>query len=439
MKLLLFLVSAATTASVAHATQGLVRQLIERHVQSNEDLQTIIMNFQQSDWTCMIKGAIDEDSCETPDQYDGCVWCPIGSRTGACVSGDQAEAVNGLEIPHLQCGAPSTREDLDFWNTLMGCELQGATSMDCLSNPMCTWCVVEEPAFGLCMSQEFIDESSMLLKEAQDEEGIELDDVLRCRQEPPEDKSVTGLLDRNCIMEGMDKQACVQGVDGAGNLCVWQDSELCGELCLSATQTNVMEFLMETIDSLGLDIDSLVNGDMMFGGDVEIDTVPQLYGDYPDPDEEAVSVSSSNNADQISSGDDYDKSQEKRIDPKQKEYDDEAGQPIASSNINEAAPSEENEDEDEVSSEYEIEMEPYETEMEPVGEEEEAEEESVPLTKAEEPVPPTTHHQEPAVLPKERTKPSLVQSILASAARDGSVQEQTKHNGGGRVRARARA
>ena len=72
MKLLLFLVSAATTASVAHATQGLVRQLIERHVQSNEDLQTIIMNFQQSDWTCMIKGAIDEDSCETPDQYDGC-------------------------------------------------------------------------------------------------------------------------------------------------------------------------------------------------------------------------------------------------------------------------------------------------------------------------------------------------------------------------------
>lgn len=260
---------------------------------------------------------------------------------------------------------------------------------------------------------------------------IELDDVLRCRQKAPEDKSVTGLLDFNCIMEGTDEQACVEGVDGAGNLCVWQDSELFGGLCLSVTQTNVMEFMMETIDSLGLDIDSLMNGDMMLGGDVEIDAVPQLYGDYPGSNEEAVSVSSSNNADESSfessSGEGFDDSQDSQEDyPEQGEYDDAAESvypeederdypegegddeedlPISSSNANESAPSEKNEDEEDAEEEDEV-------------------------TKAEEPVPPTTHHQEPAVLPK-ATKPSLVQSILTTAARDGSVQEQTKHNGGG--------
>jgi hypothetical protein len=286
---LLFLLS-ATTASVAHSSSSssLARQLIERHVQSDGDLEAM-MAFQQSDWSCVMKGAMDESSCEqqAEDDTTACSWCPFGSMAGACVSTEQADAMNVLEIPHVQCGAPPTLDDIDFWDDLVGCEMVGATSEDCLGNPLCTWCVVEDPAFGLCMSQEFMDEAETL----QDpEEPIQMDDMMKCSPEPPLDNAgVTGLLDFNCVLEGaFGKQSCVEGVDGGGNLCVYQDSDAFGELCLSATQTNVMSWFMDTIDSLGLDIDSLMSAvDDMDDPDGASETVYQDETDYDAFDENA--------------------------------------------------------------------------------------------------------------------------------------------------------
>jgi hypothetical protein len=313
MKLLCFLLSAAATASVAHASKSLARQLIERHVQSDEDLEAAMMSFQiGSDWTCMMKGAIDEATCETQDS--GCSWCPLGSMIGTCVSMDQADAVNGLEIPHVQCGAPSPPDDQDFWDGLVGCEMAGATYMDCLGNSLCTWCVVdEEPSFGLCMSQDFIDlADTMSLQEQDSSSDLSSDfvepiweDFVKCSQDPPLDpliQKVTGLVDFTCIVQGaLGQQACVEGVDGAGNLCVFQDSDIFGELCLSATQTNVMEWFMDAFDRFGLDIEGLMNGDidindamdyLMLGGDTQDYPVPQEQvdeeeeEDYYNSDEE---------------------------------------------------------------------------------------------------------------------------------------------------------
>jgi hypothetical protein len=481
MKLLFFLLSAAT-ASTSHTS--LSRQLIERHVQSNVDLQTL-MDLQQSDWTCVMKGAMDLASCEDDnDDYNyKCAWCPLGSIAGVCVSADQADAVNGLEIPHLQCGADTTADDLEFWDDLVGCEMAGATYEDCLGNPLCTWCVVEEPAFGLCMSQESIDMANSL---EDPEEPILMDDVLICSQEPPEPRGdnteVTGLLDFNCILEGaLGQQACADGVDGAGNLCVFQESELFGELCLSVTQTNVMDFLMETITSLGLDIDSLM-GDMnvdvdmdttdmdmtgmMAGADVEIDVIPQLYGvAEPAPEQEPLEVSTYGE-DAVPNGEisvnemasteeayavPNDEINVNEAEPaeEQEYYTEEVyAVPNDEINVNEAEPAEGEyeyaEDEDVVvyyesgsdegdpivveDEELYYEEEEYDIEMESaVGEEERAEERDKERVWS----------QAAGVPPTQAAEPNLAKSILASAvsniaAGEDVVQEHTKKNEGGR-------
>jgi hypothetical protein len=302
---LLFLLS-ATTASVAHSSSSssssLARQLIERHVQSDGALEAIMAFQQAADWSCVMKGAWDESSCEEQRSgYDtrDCSWCPLGSMAGACVSTEQADVMNGLEIPHVQCGAPPTLDDIDFWGDLVGCGMVGATSEDCLGNPLCAWCVVEDPGFGLCMSTEFIDEADTMIQtmiQEPEEEPIQMDDMIKCSPEPPLDNTgVTGLLDFNCVLEGaLGKEFCAQGVDGGGNPCVYQDSDDFGELCLSATQTNVMNWFNDIIDNL--DIDSLMSGVDMDDPYGESEALYQEENDYAAFDEN-VQIGVENNHD----------------------------------------------------------------------------------------------------------------------------------------------
>eukprot|EP00525_Craspedostauros_australis_P008836 CAMPEP_0198112026 /NCGR_PEP_ID=MMETSP1442-20131203/3932_1 /TAXON_ID= /ORGANISM="Craspedostauros australis, Strain CCMP3328" /LENGTH=430 /DNA_ID=CAMNT_0043768669 /DNA_START=122 /DNA_END=1414 /DNA_ORIENTATION=+ len=243
--LLLLLAGAAEAKSPS-------RRLAQRYLQDNEDFAEAF--DLSADWSCAMQGASSELECE--GNNSDCVWCPLGGVMGFCVSSEQGKAVNSLEFPHLQCGEDELLEDDKFWDDLMGCEMASITEEGCLSQPFgCTWCTVEDPELGLCMSSAFM-ETIESLEDPDCPEKIE--DVLKCSTENRE-TGVEGLFDFSCAMYSpFGESTCVQAIDESGRPCVYQNDEDFGEVCLTPTQSNLLQWIMDMLNDFGIDLDELM-------------------------------------------------------------------------------------------------------------------------------------------------------------------------------------
>lgn len=201
-----------SSSSSSPTNTGLLRRLVNSDSSGNDKIKNQF--GPGADWSCTTaKGVTDFHSCTTltilPDTTAaGCSWCPLGSTTGVCLRTDQAELVNGLEndhLLHLKCynssddSAKKSKSDTEakkFWDEAVACKAHDAG--DCLGDHhgddgkataaahSCTWCTVDEPAMGMCLSQTLWDNLAVAqaLEEFDNDvstsDQIRLDQVIHC-------------------------------------------------------------------------------------------------------------------------------------------------------------------------------------------------------------------------------------------------------------------
>jgi len=175
-----------------------------------------------ADWSCTAESndADDYNSCIMSTASKkfvnerGCSWCLLGSRNGVCLRSDQAAVINGFEnehLLHLKCYNDEDDFSKDeeygddiyndwvknrdatataFWDEAFAC--MGHSRDDCggdHGDHSCTYCTVDEPAMGLCLSVTLWD--NMVVAQALEEfdadvgtsNQIQLAQVIHCRDD----------------------------------------------------------------------------------------------------------------------------------------------------------------------------------------------------------------------------------------------------------------
>jgi hypothetical protein len=246
--------------SVVHGNDDDARQLVVQRMTELHNLSAL------NDWSCAMKGADSYEDCVTEEDAS-CMWCPFGTDAGACVSNGQGEAVNQLQFPHLQCTSAEKQQDADdeFWDAQISCSITGSQQEACLFS-FCTWCVVNNPSFGICMSPEFMD----TLEELQPEdEPIRMGDVISCDTNPREGfDDIHALFDPSCFLAGvLSPDTCTDAADSAGRSCV-SSITMFGTWCMTETQQEFLTWLLLLLKDMGVESDKLPD---FFSGDVAID------------------------------------------------------------------------------------------------------------------------------------------------------------------------
>ena len=240
----------AVVASAAYGSPS--RRLVSRWLET-EETGEVDLSF-IADWKCMSTGYSDKEGCNAA----GCEWCPFGTIEGACVTGSQAGLINALNFPHLTCGKGEDDEefwdDAAFWDEQMICTFTANDEKGCIGKEECTWCTVNDPAFGLCMSEEFM----ATLEELQPaEDPIRINQVITCNTTSRDDET-PGLLDMSCYLAGKagsegDDQACMNAADQFGESCESIQYLATGDLCLTATQAKFLGWLIDLFDDMGIE------------------------------------------------------------------------------------------------------------------------------------------------------------------------------------------
>lgn len=270
---------------------------LRRLVEDNADIMSA---FDDVDVMCIMSQAADVESCSSSTDMNGdpCVWCPIGNEgLGGCVSADIANTVNAFEIPHFQCGTELTKADSDFYSELEDCLQGGISGTDCVGVVGCTWCVTEEPTFGLCFSQDFVDEAK-----AFDDPETDPDEMWESTFSCTQDDSATDLMgagalaDLKCADEGNPddftsdvKELCSVTVDSVGNACVTASLFGLMDVCVTATQNSIVDFIVGQVNDMGVDPMSLLG---QFGGDGPAFGGDDLggFGDFGDFNDEELEI-----------------------------------------------------------------------------------------------------------------------------------------------------
>jgi len=222
------------------------------------------------DITCAETMAKSESDCTSNYDlnFNPCVWCPLGDLGGLCLTPSEAEEVNGVAVPNVECGKAPSEENVDFWNVAAGCVLNGWTGKGCLGTPGgCSYCTVAEPAsFGICYSDAFVDEVTELAGGEDNMEGI------MCTNETDSSTlSVGSIMDLKCIISGnaddfVDVESlCSEILDTAGNPCVTVSVMGFLDVCVTQTQANMYNAAMEALDEAGIDVDSVAGTAMSAG------------------------------------------------------------------------------------------------------------------------------------------------------------------------------
>lgn len=259
-------------------------QLMERHLAEVDPAALGEAFSMDADFSCLMGGAESSDDCE----YPGCVWCPLGHIIGgACLSLEQGDVVNSMQFPHLMCGQNvlegSIEEDAAFWDNQVTCEMASTTEVNCLAAGIgCTWCVVDDPQFGLCMSADFMTELENL--EPEDEE-IKLKDVVQCSKES-RNTNVEGLLDFSCfIASQFGRQLCEQTYDMAARQCQFISLNGFGDFCLSPTQLSLVEWFNDLMQDMDIDWQSMIFGEEEIGDGNEANEVEKEGFDGDEEDD----------------------------------------------------------------------------------------------------------------------------------------------------------
>jgi len=244
---------------------------------SSDMMNSAVTSGANDDYSCTMSTPEDAQSCESLTDVGNqpCVWCPIGDVFGVCVSGTQATGINAAEVPHFQCGAEASDEDIEFWGTLEQCEMAGVSEGACTGVGPCSWCKVDAMGVkvGLCLSEEYVQELNNL-----DEQGI-LSMLMQCTEDPNDTTLYVGsLTDMSCVLEGnadpdseevdtpSTEELCSAASDVSGKECQLVPIMDFIDFCMSETQANLFTFLMMQADSNGL-LDSLP--DLMDAADME--------------------------------------------------------------------------------------------------------------------------------------------------------------------------
>jgi len=206
--------------SETNIESGELRRLGDDNNNNNNDNNKIKEGFGPgTDWSCTAKGAINFDSCVQQEESAGagadeddasssssssCAWCPFGSTNGICLRTDQANLVNGLEndhLLHLKCYNNNIEQEQEqeqlhsdvetitkFWDEAIACHPHNSNSCagDHHGDHVCTWCTVNEPAMGMCISQSLYE--NLVVAQALEEfdndvstnDQIRIDQVIHC-------------------------------------------------------------------------------------------------------------------------------------------------------------------------------------------------------------------------------------------------------------------
>ena len=247
-------------------------------------------------------------SCTTPETGGGyqacakagCSWCPLGSSSGVCLRTAQADLVNANaganghdELLHLRCYASDSdseteaesegeppvfdASDAAFWDGAASCLPKGEEG--CGGDDSCTWCTVDEPSLGFCLSRSLWD--NLVVAQAledfdedlSEEDQIPLDGVVHCRFPQStgtgdgDDSTSTpgagaihpGLFDRGCLWNAIESDRDeVDCLADRGQLCVVQANPFpgllgtgAGNYCVSAAQHGATKWWIGVLRDAG--------------------------------------------------------------------------------------------------------------------------------------------------------------------------------------------
>jgi hypothetical protein len=246
-----------------------------------------------SDFSCTKKGA-NYDSCvqeqekgADDDAASSCAWCPLGSTTGICLRTDQAELVNGLknDLLHLKCYNNNIEQEqlhtdietgTKFWDETIACHSHnsnncaGSHGDNANENHICTWCTVNKPEMGMCVSQNLWD--NLVVAQALEEfdndvstnDQIRIDQVIHCVDGDNEKKkeSLSDTTTWTCgsllVKTDKDKDVCLSSKDGDDGSCVVQSNPfpglmgyVAGEYCMSHQQQRFILWIVELLRDMG--------------------------------------------------------------------------------------------------------------------------------------------------------------------------------------------
>lgn len=281
LHLLLLLPSASALTSI--------RRLVEKNADAFTQMQEDV------DLSCPLSMAMDAESCESVADAKGnsCVWCPLGTELGSCISDDIASLVNAVGIPHLHCGPQNDsvlQQDDEFFTQLESCVTGGFNGNACLGveDSACQYCVTkDDPTFGVCFSEEFVSESKKVVDMAKafdTTDNIEgWDEVFDCEGIDEEALKVGSIADMECVTNGNPEgmfadvaSQCSEAKDANGNDCAMVNLFGFMDLCVSSTQQTVFDFVQKELNDLGIeDPMGMVMGTQSMGsktlGDSETD------------------------------------------------------------------------------------------------------------------------------------------------------------------------
>eukprot|EP00536_Pseudo-nitzschia_multiseries_P014054 jgi/Psemu1/291227/fgenesh1_pg.651_\ len=230
-----------------------------------------------ADWSCTTPENHEYDACTL--SATGCSWCPLGSSNGVCLRNGQATVVNALEndhLLHLKC-YDNEDEVIDesataFWDEAASCITYGV--VDCHGehkdgnngDHTCTWCTVNGPRMGFCLSQSLWE--NLVVAQAPEEvnedastgDQIRIDQVIHCKPRGGVNDSITtSIFRQECgwatIETDQDKTGCgsIEGVE-----CVVQANPFPGlfgskpgKFCVSPEQQQIMQWAIDLLRSMG--------------------------------------------------------------------------------------------------------------------------------------------------------------------------------------------
>jgi hypothetical protein len=255
MKLHLLLLLPSTASALTS-----IRRLVEQNVD--------ILAVGDVDLSCTLSMVEDAESCESVSDATGnaCVWCPVGADMGGCISQDMASLVNAAGIPHLHCGKQDDKdvllEDETFFSELEACVTGGYNGDACLEDANCQYCVTKvDPTFGVCFSQDFVTEAESVVEMAKafDNDMESWGEVFDC--EGSGTSEVGSIADMSCLSNGNPDDmmfadaapSCGETKDASDNDCVVANLFGFMDLCVSSTQKNVLDFILNQLDDMGIE------------------------------------------------------------------------------------------------------------------------------------------------------------------------------------------
>uniref|UniRef100_A0A7S4A955 Uncharacterized protein n=1 Tax=Pseudo-nitzschia australis TaxID=44445 RepID=A0A7S4A955_9STRA len=226
-----------------------------------------------ADWSCTTPENDDYDSCTLSGT--GCSWCPLGSSVGVCLRTSQADVVNALENDHLLHLKCYDNEDevidesaTEFWDEAASCLPHGAG--DCQGqhgsgDHTCTWCTVNEPSMGFCLSQSL--RNNLIIAQALEDfdedvstgDQIRLDEIVHCDNDDDKSKNSANIWSQHCgwaaIETDQDEANCLSTKD---QRCVVQGNPFPGLLgskggkhCVTVQQQQAMLWTIYLLRDMG--------------------------------------------------------------------------------------------------------------------------------------------------------------------------------------------